>query len=186
MAGVTDNELVRRAASGDGKAWVGLVDRHLPALVSFAWYKLGSHAEAEDVAQETMLRLSKKAQTWQPDGASLRTWLYRVASNLCIDRQRMRQIDSLDDVSEDMVIELKPNNDRAIDISRLVRRALTALPERQQTVLILVYYEGFRIKEAAEVMGISEHATESLIARARRSMRKALEPEKAELLGARG
>ena len=186
MADVADNELVRRAASGDNRAWVGLVDRHLPALVSFAWYRLGSHAEAEDVAQETMLRLSRKAQTWDPEGASLRTWLYRVAGNLCIDRQRKRQLDRLDDVSEQVVVELKPGIDRSLDISRLVRKALTALPERQQTVLILVYYEGLRIKEAAEVMGISEHATESLIARARRAMRKALDPEKTELLGARG
>jgi len=88
LSDITDDELVRRAASGDQSAWAALADRHLASVVSFAWYRLGDRVEAEDIAQETLLRFAKKALTWEPDGAKVRTWLYRVASNLVIDRQR--------------------------------------------------------------------------------------------------
>lgn len=60
---LTDDELVRRAAGGEEAAWGGLVERHLSSVVSFAWYRLGDRAEAEDIAQETLLRFAKKALT---------------------------------------------------------------------------------------------------------------------------
>ena len=69
IADVSDDEMVRRAAAGDENAWGALIDRHLSSVVSFAWYRVGDRAEAEDIAQETMLRFAKKALTWEPDGA---------------------------------------------------------------------------------------------------------------------
>ena len=66
----------------------------------------------------------------------------------------------------------------------MVHKALSALPERQQVVLILVYYQGYTVKEAAVMLSVSEHAAESLLARARRSMRAALEPNREDLIGA--
>jgi len=59
--------------------------------VGFAWYRLGDWAEAEDIAQETLLRFSKKAPDWEPNGTKVRTWLYHVVSNQCIDRLRARK-----------------------------------------------------------------------------------------------
>lgn len=182
--GIGDDELVARAARGDAGAWTALVDRHLGPVVSFAWYRLGDRAEAEDVAQETMLRFSKKALTWEPNGAQVRTWLYRVAGNLCIDRQRARRPETpIEDATEVAVIDLQPHLDGRLDAGRAVRRALSALPERQQVALILVYYQGHSVREAAEILRISEHAAESLLARARRSVRAMLEPDRGDLIG---
>lgn len=142
LSEITDDELVRRAARGDQAAWSGLVDRHLSSVVAFSWYRLGDRVEAEDIAQETLLRFSKKALTWEPDGAKVRTWLYRVAGNLCIDRQRARRPETpIEDAEETSVIDIQPHLDGKLDARRVVHRALTGLPARQQVVLILVYYQ---------------------------------------------
>ena len=66
----------------------------------------------------------------------------------------------------------------------MIHKALIALLVRQQVVLILVYYQGYTVKEAAEMLAVSEHAAESLQARARKSMRTALEPNREGLIGA--
>ena len=89
-----------RTAAGDRRAWTRLVERHLSAVVGYAWHLLDSHAEAEDVAQETFVRLLSKVGQWQPGGASLRAWLYRVATNLCIDQRRLRRTIGLADAPE--------------------------------------------------------------------------------------
>lgn len=91
LSDITDDELVRRAAADDQSAWAALGDRHLSPVVSFAWYRLGDRVEAEDISQETLLRFAEKVLTREPDGAKIRTWLYRVAGNLVIDRQRARK-----------------------------------------------------------------------------------------------
>ncbi len=71
-----DDALILQAQAGDRRAWGALVDRHLNAITGYAWYMLGDQGDAEDVAQETFLRLMGKVGTWQPDGgASLKTWL---------------------------------------------------------------------------------------------------------------
>ena len=152
--------------------------------MSFAWYRLGDRVEAEDIAQETLLRFAKKALTWEPDGAKVRTWLYRVAGNLAIDRQRARKPHSpLEDIEDTSIIDIQPHLDGKLDARRVVHKALIALPARQQVVLILVYYQGYTVKEAAEMLAVCEHAAESLLARARKSMRTALEPNREDLIG---
>ena len=180
----TDDELVLKAARGDTAAWSALMDRHLSSLVSFAWYRLNDRLEAEDVAQETMLRFSKKAADWKPDGAQVRTWLYRVAGNLCIDRLRARRPETrVEDLEETTIVDFRPHLDGKLDAHRAVTQALQNLPTRQQVVLILVYYQGYTVKEAAELLAVSEHAAESLLARARRAMRAALDSDREDLLG---
>ncbi len=184
MNGVTDDELVRRAAAGDRAAWSGLVSRHLAALVAFAWYRLDDHAEAEDVAQETMLRLSRKVHDWEPGEAGLRTWLFRVAHNLCIDRLRVRRpTRTIESVHETELPHTDTQIERNLGIEQTIRRALSLLPQRQQTVLTLVYCQGYKVKEVSAILQISEHAAESLLARARQSMRATLQPDLRELLG---
>ena len=91
-----DDQLLSRIANGDEAAWPLIVDRHLAPIVSFAWYNLGDRAAAEDVAQECFVRLFRKVPDWQPGGAKLSTWLYRVATNLCIDRRRADRFEPLD------------------------------------------------------------------------------------------
>src|SRR5688572_15867016 len=86
-----DAAWVERAAAGDEAAFAQLVDRHLPRLHALAWRALGSGADAEDVAQETLLRAWRQLPSWQPGQARFSTWLQRVALNLVNDRLRARR-----------------------------------------------------------------------------------------------
>jgi RNA polymerase sigma-70 factor (ECF subfamily) len=179
-----DDALVARVAGGDGRAWQAIVDRHAQAILGSAWYMLGDRAEAEDVAQETFIRLMGKAGSWTAGGPKLRTWLYRVAANLCIDRKRQRRTEPLDAAAE----RADPASDagamgQRIDVARAVSRTMAALPERQRLAVTLVHFQGLTNIEAAEALEVSVDALESLLARARRAMRGALEPVSNDLLG---
>jgi len=178
-----DDALIRRIADGNSSAWPALVERYATMLMRCAWRVLGDRSEAEDVAQECFVRLMGKAAGWQPDGAPLKTWLYRVAVNLSIDRKRARRTRSLDDVAE-------PTDegrgalgaDRRLDQRRRVRDALDDLPERQRLALVLVHYEGMSQQEAAAVLALTVDALESLLARGRRRLRERLADVAADLM----
>ena len=183
-AAAGDDFLIAAAAGGDGRAWSALVDRYLRQITGHAWYMLGDPREAEDVAQEAFLRLFAKAPAWEPDGAQLKTWLYRVVVNLCIDRKRKVLPVPMAELPE------RPDGgaeaqDRRIDIKRSVRAALDALPPRQRSALVLTYYEGFTNREAGKLLGVSAEAVESLLARGRRALKDVLRPVHHELMGER-
>ncbi len=179
----TDDALVLRLADGCDGAMAALSDRHLRPVLSCAWRILGDRAESEDVAQETFIRLLRKAPDWQPDGPALRSWLLRVATNLCIDRRRVRartapmpeDIEQFEDCS-------KAPLDDDFAIRHAVRRAVDDLPDRQRAALVLVHFQGLSGQEAASALGVSAEAVESLLARARRRLRKILSPHLNNLL----
>src|SRR5262247_4555782 len=83
--------LLARVAAGEGEAFRGLVDRHLPTVLAIARRMLRDDAEAEDVAQETLLRLWRNAGALELGEGGVRPWLRRVVSNLSIDRVRARR-----------------------------------------------------------------------------------------------
>ncbi len=180
-----DDDLVRRIGQGDTAAWQALIDRHMTRLVGFAWHVLGDRADAEDVAQEALIRLMRKAPDWKPGGAKVRSWLYRVATNLCIDIKRKVRPGQLDEnlpIAEQGTGE--GETDRRISIEQSVRRALDLLPERQRVALVLVHYHGFSNPEAARMMDATVEAVESMLARGRRALRASLKPIAGDLLEA--
>lgn len=163
-----------------------LAARHLDGVLGLAWRQLGSRADAEDVVQETFARLLSKAPRWQPGGPGLRAWLFRVATNLCIDRHRARArapqgVEEAETFADTTVAPLEGS----IAITRAVRRALAALPERQRAALVLVHYHGMTGREAGAVLHVGEEALESLLARGRRAMRRALAADVDDLLETR-
>jgi RNA polymerase sigma-70 factor, ECF subfamily len=164
-------EWMRRVAAGDVAAYRALVDAHLPRIVRFAERFLGSAAEAEDVAQETFLRLWTAAASYTPDARPL-TWLYRIAHNQCVDRHRKRRPETteVETASADRPSGLMQRKQTA----ESVQRALAELPERQRAALTLVHYEGLAGEEAAAVLDVSVEALESLLSRARRTLRTSL------------
>jgi len=179
----SDDALVARIADGDEPAWAELTRRHLGGLVGYAWHMLRDRAEAEDVAQETLVRLMRKAETWEPGGAQVKTWMYRVAINMCIDRQRARRTTSLDvlaEQSDPLAGGAKIERDHAL--KKAVGSALDDLPPRQKQALTLVHYQGFSQQEAADALEISVEAVESLLARARRTLKKTLKDLADDLL----
>ncbi len=170
-----DEVLLQRIAIGDTAAVSVLVSRKLPRLLSLARRMLGDPVEAEDVAQETLMRTWKQAAHWVPGKARIDTWMHRVALNLCYDRLRRRR----DSVSTDDVELLDPADSAVTRIEQTqaaqrLQQALSTLPERQREAIVLSYYQEMSNMEAATLMGVSVEALESLLARARRTLRQTL------------
>lgn len=175
---------MRALAAGDRLASETLVGRHLARIVAVADRLLDDPAEAEDVAQEAFTRLWQHASRWEPGRARVSTWLHRVASNLCIDRLRRRREQQLGDAAPPLDPGPGPAaRARATELGSHVRAALAALPERQRLAVTLCHYQGMRQDEAADVLGVSVAALESLLARGRRGMRDRLREVAGDLLG---
>lgn len=169
-----DEELLTRVAQGDPAAVRALVARKLPRLLSLAGRMLGDPREAEDVAQDAFLRLWRQAPRWEPR-ARIRTWLHRVAYNLCIDRLRRRGSVPLEDIAEPADPAPGPAQSlHRAEVGRAVQAALDRLPERQRAAIALVHYEDLSNIEAAAAMSVSVEAIESLLSRGRRSLRAQL------------
>ncbi|HZT47113.1 MAG TPA: sigma-70 family RNA polymerase sigma factor [Hyphomicrobiaceae bacterium] len=173
-----ETELLARVAAGEEEAFRGLVDRHLTSVLAIARRMLRDDAEAEDVAQETMLRLWRNAAGLELGPHGVRPWLRRVASNLCIDRVRARRNTLVvEEVPEESEPAGQARHMAERELGARVDAALQALPERQRLAITLFHYEGMSQVEVGEVLGVSDEAVESLLARARRSLKAALREE---------
>ncbi|MDX8351009.1 RNA polymerase sigma factor [Cognatiyoonia sp. IB215182] len=180
---VSDADLLLAFAQGDGQAARELTQRLLPRVLAQATRMLANPTEAEDVAQEAMLRLWKVAPEWRAGTAQVSTWLYQVTANLCTDRLRRRR----GGVSLDQVAE--PTDDRPSVAARMQTQtrlqalsdALAELPERQATAVSLRHLEGLSNPEIAQIMDISVRSVESLTARGKRALAAILAGRKAEL-----
>ena len=170
-----DEDLLARVARGDPAAVRALAARKLPRLLALAGRMLGEASEAEDVAQEAMIRAWRQAPTWAPGAARFDTWLHRVTLNLCYDRLRRRREIPTETPPEQS--DEGPAPDRgleAADVGRRVAAAMAVLPDRQREAVVLCHYQEMTNIEAAAVMGVSVEALESLLSRGRRALRGAL------------
>lgn len=180
-----DEALLVAFANGDAASGRALLERLAPRLFAHATRVLADRSEAEDVVQETMLRLWRIAPVWRSGEAKISTWAYRVLANLCTDRLRSRKKRpklALDDVVEPAsdtasVIERMTEVERA----RALDDALATLPDRQRQAVILRHIEGFSNPEIAAIMDIGVEAVESLTARGKRALAAVLAGRKDEL-----
>lgn len=167
-----DDGLLSAAAAGDRNAFGRLIDRHSARAFAVAYRMVGNRADAEDLVQEAFIRAWNHAARWQPGRAAFSTWLYRVVVNLGIDQKRRPRHDALEegfDPADD-----SPSADERIEErqrSAAFRRATVALPDRQRQAIALVYGAGISNKAAAETIGVSVKALESLLIRAKRTLR---------------
>jgi RNA polymerase sigma-70 factor (ECF subfamily) len=167
-----DTDLVARAGKGDRAAAQALMARHLPKMLTVARRMLGNQAEAEDAVQDAFLKLWTHAARWQPGRALFETWLYRVVLNKCYDRLRRKPVAKLDEAGE--VADPAPAADQLLHgsaVAKEIEVALADLPERQRAAIVLCHYQECGNIEAAEILGISVEALESLLSRGRRMLR---------------
>jgi len=178
----SDDVLLALYGQGDGSAARILTLRLTPVALRVGQRMLGDAAEAEDLAQEAMLRLWRAAPGWQPGGAKVSTWLYRVVMNLATDRLRRRRTVPLDEGPE-------PEDARPGAVAGLIEAeraaaleaALMALPDRQREAVVLRHLEGLANPEIAEIMGVGVEAVESLVARGKRGLAQRLAGRREEL-----
>lgn len=179
----SDQDLLDRLAAGDAGIFTRLTERHLPHLLAIARRMLRDNAEAEDIAQEALVRLWSHAAKLELGPGGLKPWLRRVVSNLCIDRVRAgRHMAVVEEVPEQpqAATQLRSIGERETAVQ--VDAALKSLPERQRLALTLFHYEGLSQVEVGEILGVSDEAVESLLGRARRTLKTALRAEWRHLL----
>ena len=180
-----DAELLAGYASGDMAAARALTARLSPMVYRLAFRLLQDGSLAEDVTQDAMLRLWRIAPDWRSGEAKVSTWLYSVAFNLSRDRMRQarrRAAQALDDVAEPA--DPTPGAAASLQARQQVdalQGALAELPERQRQAVVLRHIEGLSNPEIAEIMGITVEAVESLTARGKRGLAKALKGRREEL-----
>ena len=175
---LTDEEIMRETARGDANAFHQLLIRYEKRVFALAWRLCGDQTAAEDLTQETFLRIWRSAGSWQPE-AKLGTWIYRVLYNLFIDGRRRfkgqteelnENICSEEDSPEQALIKRRDAQD--------VAQALIDLPERQKEALVLCYYQDMKAKDAAEILSVSQSALEALLFRARQALKDRLSRRK--------
>ena len=182
-------ELMLRLARGDMRAFEEIVVSSERAVRNFAFRYLGDERKAEDVAQETFLRVYTARSRWRPD-AKFHTWLFTIASRLCLNairsQRRERRVMRPAAVGGDGSDELAgaparrtaspPDGVLAAERAELLRRAVAALSENQRRALLLHRFEGLSYREVAEAMGLTLEAVRSLLVRARRNLHDRLAP----------
>ncbi|MBL4739796.1 MAG: RNA polymerase sigma factor [Sneathiella sp.] len=179
----SDAALMKQVADGNMVACRTLAARHLDHAYGLAFRVIGDKGYAEDIAQESFLRLWKIAPKWHPS-AQIKTWLFRVIHNLCIDRLRKENRYSGTEIPE--IIDPAPNPYQMREAKQLqdaVSNALQKLPLRQRTAITLVHFQQCGNIEAADIMDISVEALESLLSRGRRKLRELLDSSRSEFDG---
>lgn len=188
-----DEALMIRYQKGDVRAFEVLLTRHRRPVYNFILRYVGARDRAEDLLQETFLRVVKSAGSYQQQ-AKFTTWLYTIARNLCVDhsrRQKHRKAVSLDQPmggGEDRdrsLLDVLPGKEMGSDrkaISRqlhvTLHRAINTLPGEQREVFLMREFQNLPFKEIGEIIGVPENTVKSRMRYALEKLRMELEEYK--------
>jgi RNA polymerase sigma-70 factor (ECF subfamily) len=181
----SDDGLLARIADNDQEAFRLLVERHIDRAYGLALRILNNAADAEDIVQDTILKIWLHRGRWESGRAKFSTWLYRVVTNRCIDFRRQPRSEDLEQVPE--VADAKPlaiDEIQRHEVSSLLEKAMQRLPDQQRVALILSYHENMSNTEIAEVMQTTVFAVESLLKRGRQRLRELLRRSEKDIRGA--
>jgi RNA polymerase sigma-70 factor (ECF subfamily) len=177
--------IMAEVAEGNLSAFRTIVEHYQRPLINFILRFIEERSAAEDVAQEIFLRVFKAAKDYKPK-AKFKTWLFKIAANYCLNEIRANknrpQFVDVFDLNEAGFLAIAPaacspeKKFESRELADIIRKAIAQLPEKQKIALLLQKYEGFSYEEISHVMGCSVPAVESLIQRARQSLKKALAP----------
>jgi RNA polymerase sigma-70 factor (ECF subfamily) len=184
----SDEALMGRVARGGQDAFEVLLSRYEDAVVTFCYAFVRNRELAEDLAQETFLRVYRSAPRYRPL-AKFTTWLYRISANLCINelnKGKLRKAVSLDEpagsnpdgtrIVERIAADVKPplNEAEIREAHALVEEAITRLPEDQRTTLVMVEYHNLSYRDIADILGVTVSAIKMRVKRARETLRDTL------------
>ncbi len=184
----SDEQLMLAFRTGEARAFQLLVERHRGSVFNFILRSTGHAARAEDLLQETWLKVIRGAPEYEPK-ARFTTWLYTLARNLCVDSARkesFREVvplevsargDGVEHPAAERFPDGRPLPDRAAHNARLrplLEQALMSLPKDQREVFLLREYSGVPFKEIAAVVGTSENTVKSRMRYALEGLRKRL------------
>lgn len=172
---IDDLALIARVNAGDVDAYADLVRRHHPGVMSLCAAMLSDRTAAEDVAQETFMKAYASLKNFRGD-ASFSTWLYRIASNTCLDEKRKisrTRTQSLDALLEDDGEALQrllsaPGPERSLQDAQLVEQVLSCLPDTYRLILTLRELNGLNYEEIAQAMGCTVDSVKARLQRARK------------------
>lgn len=174
--GDSDEALMAAVAVRDQRALRVLMGRHMQRAIRMAERVTRNAADADEIGQEAFIRVWTHAPSYDPKIARFTTWLYRIIINLAVDRNRRPTNSPIETVAG-----VSSNDPDPVQIviaqeeQQLIADALAALSERQRAAIALFHMEGVSGREAASVMNVSEKAFESLLTRARFTLRQAVE-----------
>jgi len=178
----SDEQLMSAAKSGDQTAFAELVDRMTDHIYGLAFRLLGNSQDAQDIAQDTFVRMWESRNRWSPRGA-VSTWAYRIAMNLCLNRLRSRKrwrlfsINPQPDessISIDLPTDTTDSPEALVeqeDLKRHLESAISQLPPRERAAIILRHQEGLSLKEVAKIMEVTVFGVNALLFRARKRLR---------------
>lgn len=178
-----DVDLMQQVVGGDHRAFAQMVERHTDRFFALAFHTLQSRSDAEDVVQAAFIMLWQKPTSWQSDRSQFTTWFYRVVINACHDyRRKHKNVVDLDDSLFESVSAPTPSEQHKLETAQslekqqsLMEQAISRLPNSQRDALNLVVYSELPQKQVAEILGISLKAVESLLVRAKRSLRSSVQ-----------
>ena len=172
----SDRELLALLREGNHQAFAELVQRHTGRFYRLAYRYVQNRETAEDVVQDAFLKLWENPTIWRPQRSNkFTTWFYRIVVNLCLDWQKKKRPMPLDEalpVADDA--ETVDETMTRIQAQKLLEKEIAALPERQRMALNLCFDEELSNQEAAEAMGLNLKALQSLIMRAKTTLRERL------------
>lgn len=186
MLKYVETRLAKLARNGDRRAFAELVELYKDKIFHLAYRMLGNRQEAEDVVQETFLRLYTNLHRYD-ETQKFSTWIFRIATNLCIDRLRKRRITySLDaEVGENNgndFYEMMASNDDTTEkqvivseTKRHIRRTIDQMPEKYKSIIILRYLQDLSLQEISEILSMPITTIKTRLHRGREYLRKRLE-----------
>ncbi|HHW32327.1 MAG TPA: sigma-70 family RNA polymerase sigma factor [Clostridiaceae bacterium] len=188
-----EKKLLDRAKNGDVVAFEELIEKHQKKVFNLALRMLGNHEDAYDIAQEVFIKVYKAIKNFKEE-SSFSTWIYRIATNTCLDELRRRKNKNIVYIDEDIKSEdsdMKrqledsgPTPDLITEkkeIKRIIYNAIEKLPDQHKSALILRDIQGFSYEEIARILECPEGTVKSRINRGRKTLKEMLE-KKLELI----
>jgi RNA polymerase sigma-70 factor (ECF subfamily) len=169
-----DAELLEVIRKGDHAAFAALVQRHTDRFYRLAYRHLRSRPAAEDVVQDAFLKIWEDPTRWRAERkVRFTSWFHRVVVNLCLDRLRKKSPQPSDAIAEwpDLADSVDVALDRRAE-QQLLEREIDALPVRQRVALQLCFDQDLSNQEAADAMGLKLKALQSLLMRAKTTLRE--------------